>query len=127
MNTFGNRLRTLRLEKGLNGIELGKMFNFSKSTISSWENETREPSHEILKILANYFEVSLDYLLGISDNRFNKPVVVANDKKDVHGFTISLIERLLSENIIDNREDIPQNVIDAIIASLKLDLNNKKS
>ena len=127
MNSFGKRLRTLRHEKGLNGIELGKKFNFSKSTISSWENETREPSHEILKILANYFEVSLDYLLGISDSRFNEPVVASNDKKDVHGFTITLIDRLLSEGLITDKEDIPKEVIAAIVASLKLDLNNKKN
>jgi len=127
MNSFGKRLRTLRLEKGLNGIELGKMFNFSKSTISSWENSTREPSHEILKILANYFEVSLDYLLGISDNRFNEPVVACDDKKDIKGFTVALIDRLLSEGIIEDKDNIPQEVIAAIVASLKLDLNNKKN
>ena len=125
MNTFGNRLRTLRLEKGLNGIELGKMFNFSKSTISSWENETREPSHEILKILANYFEVSLDYLLGISDSRFNEPVVVANDKKDIKGFTVELVNRLLSEGIIKDKEDIDQNIINAIKSALLLDAKKK--
>jgi len=127
MNNFGNRLRTLRLEKGLNGIELGKKFNFSKSTISSWENETREPSREILITLANYFEVSLDYLLGISDNRINEPAVASNDKKDIKGFTVALIDRLLSEGIIEDKDNIPQEVIAAIVASLKLDLNNKKN
>ena len=125
MNSFGKRLRTLRLEKGLNGIELGKMFNFSKSTISSWENETREPSHEILKILANYFEVSLDYLLGISDNRINEPVVDSNDKKDIHGFTVSLVNRLLEEGIIKDKDDIDQNIIDAIKSALLLDAKKK--
>ena len=126
MNTFGNRLRLLRLEKKLNGIELGKIFNYSKSTISSWENETREPSQKVLRCFADYFQVSLDYLLGNSDVR--NPSIEQNNKKsvEIHSFTMQVVERLLNEGIIEDPNDIDQSVIDMVIGALRIDIAKKK-
>jgi len=128
MNTFGNRLKLLRLEHNLNGIELGKKFNFSKSTISSWENETREPSQDVLKQLAEYFDVSIDYMIGVSDTR--NPLIHDNNIKDntdeVHSFTVKLVNELLKEGIINDINNIPIEITDMIIAALKHDLKNKK-
>jgi len=125
MNTFGNRLRILRLEKKLNGIELGKIFNFSKSTISSWENETREPSQKVLKSFAEYFEVSVDYLLGNSDirNQIQEPIIISEDTKN---FTNKLVNELLKEGVITDIENIPEEITDMIIAALKTDLKRIK-
>jgi len=125
MNTFGNRLRILRLEKKLNGIELGKIFNFSKSTISSWENETREPSQKVLKSFAEYFEVSVDYLLGNSDirNQIQEPIIISEDTKN---FTNRLVNELLKEGVITDIENIPEEITDMIIAALKTDLKRIK-
>jgi len=120
---IGKRLHDKRKNKGLTMKELGVLVGLSESNVQRYESgKIKNVSLITLKAFATALNVEVEYLMG-----YKEPVVVANDKKDIHGFTISLIERLLSENIIDNREDIPQNVIDAIIASLKLDLNNKKS
>jgi len=125
MNSFGNRLRILRLEKKLNGIELGKIFNFSKSTISSWENETREPPHKILKDFAKFFDVSLDYLLGTSDirNPNDESIVIDQDTKN---FTNKLVNELLKQGMITDIENIPSEITDMIIAALKTDLKRIK-
>lgn len=64
MSTFGSRLKTLRQSKGLTGIELGEILNVSNKTISTWENNTREPNQEMTATIAEYFEVTTDYLLG---------------------------------------------------------------
>ena len=67
--TFSVRLRQLREEKNLTQTELGKIFNLSKQTISSYENGGSTPGQETLKRLADFFGVSTDYLLGHSSIR----------------------------------------------------------
>ena len=64
---FRNRLRELRLEKGISQVEIAKMLNMSKMAISHWEKGNSEPSIEQLKILAGFFGVSIDYLVGYDD------------------------------------------------------------
>lgn len=64
MSTFGSRLKDLRQSKGLTGVELGEILNVSNKTISTWENNTREPNQEMTATIAEYFEVTTDYLLG---------------------------------------------------------------
>lgn len=61
---FGSRLRSLRKKTGLTMKELGSKFNLAESTISGYENGARKPDIEIMEKIADYFEVSIDYLLG---------------------------------------------------------------
>ena len=118
MSTFANRIKSLRIEKGLTGTELSAMFNQTKSAVSSWERRDRTPSQETLITLAVYFEVSLDYLLGMSDVR--TPIV-----DTTQSFTIDLVNRLLKENIISDIDNIPEEITDMIISSLRADLKKK--
>lgn len=73
MSKFGDRLKLLRRERlkthGLTQEKLGEFFNVEKGTVSNWENGNRFPSEKILIGLAEHFDVSTDYLLGISDKR----------------------------------------------------------
>lgn len=64
MPTFGERLKYLRKSKGLSQVEMARRFGVGQSTVSSWEQNGKEPDHERLKDLADFFQVSLDYLLG---------------------------------------------------------------
>ena len=66
-NIFCERLRELRIEKGVGQIELAKALNVSKGIISLWENGLREPKLSNLIALANFFEVSIDYLVGLEN------------------------------------------------------------
>ncbi len=61
------RLKELRLEKGLNQIVLAKELQVSKGVISLWENGLREPTLSNLVTMATFFDVSLDYLVGLID------------------------------------------------------------
>ncbi|MGQ7886817.1 helix-turn-helix domain-containing protein [Paenibacillus sp. WC2504] len=49
--------------------ELGSKFNLAESTISGYENGTRKPDSETMEKIADYFEVSVDFLLGRSDEK----------------------------------------------------------
>lgn len=61
---FSERLKELRLKKGLTQTELGEKVGVKQSTFTNWENGKREPSYENLVKLADLLEVSLDSLFG---------------------------------------------------------------
>ncbi|MBC3901564.1 helix-turn-helix domain-containing protein [Acetobacterium malicum] len=77
---FGDRLKLLRLENNMTQEELGNLLSKSKNNISQYETGKREPDLETLKIISNYFKVSLDYLLGNSDD----PLPVRDVDQDLH-------------------------------------------
>jgi len=66
---FSTRLRELRVSKNLRQEQVAKLIGVNKSAISTYENDTRQPSFEVLVRLANLYRVSTDYLLGQTNNR----------------------------------------------------------
>lgn len=70
MEILAKRLRGLREEKGLTQKDLAQTLGLnSKSTITNYEQNTRDPDYETLIKIAKFFEVSIDYLLGLTDKR----------------------------------------------------------
>lgn len=67
MKEFAERLKELRIEKGLSQRRLAELTGFSHTAIRRWENEVQLPNIEILVIFAKFFDVTTDYLLGLSD------------------------------------------------------------
>ena len=67
MNTFGERLKELRMEKGLSQKALAEQLGCNQSMVSFWENGVNEPTESSIKKAALFFEVSADYLLGLTD------------------------------------------------------------
>ncbi len=67
MNTFHENLKALRLEKNVSRKELAALLTVSERLISYWENGDRECNFDMLIKIADYFEVTLDYLLGRTD------------------------------------------------------------
>lgn len=66
---FDDRLKKLREEKKMNKKEVAIALNLPYSTYLSYENNDREPNSDVLIRIAKYFEVSIDYLLGLSKIR----------------------------------------------------------
>ena len=67
MILFKERLKELRIEKGLTQTQLAKELRVNKRTISNWEVGERQPDLDTLEVIAKYFNVSYDYLLGLTD------------------------------------------------------------
>ena len=68
--SISERLKDLRVEKKLNLEELAELTGISKSALGSYELDTpREMNHKNLIALAGFYEVSVDYLLGQTENR----------------------------------------------------------
>ena len=67
--TFSARLKELRLSKGISMQKLANAVGLkNKGSIGQFESMLNIPSAETLVLLANYFDVSLDYLVGLSDD-----------------------------------------------------------
>ena len=66
---LGARIKLLREEMGLKQEELAKKLSVSPSAIGMYERGLREPNNELTLRIANFFNVSIDYLLGKTDIR----------------------------------------------------------
>ena len=64
---LGERLAEVRKDHGDTQQALADRLNVTKFTISNWEQEKSEPSHELLVKICRFYNVSADYLLGITD------------------------------------------------------------
>ena len=71
------RLAQLRKQKGYTQSDFAKIIKFSKSTVAMWELGQREPGNDTLLEIANFFDVSIDYLLG--NDQKEKPTTVSDD------------------------------------------------
>ena len=60
-------LKELRLERNLTHKLLAQKIGFSKSVVGSWENGSQQPGAPAIIALAKFFNVTSDYLLGLSD------------------------------------------------------------
>ena len=67
---FEEILKELRLNRGLNQVQLAEELFVTKQTVSNWENGYLMPSVDLLMRIAKYFSVSTDYLLGLDDRRY---------------------------------------------------------
>jgi transcriptional regulator with XRE-family HTH domain len=65
---FGERLSLLRKQKKLSQYELANKLGYSRGKIANYEQGQREPDHATLKTIADFFEVSIDYLLGQTED-----------------------------------------------------------
>lgn len=73
-NIFGERLRELRLSQGMSQEMLGRKCGVKKSSINMYERGARQPKIETLEAIADFFNVDIEYLRGVSDvkNRYRE-------------------------------------------------------
>lgn len=85
MYQFSERLKSLRTERKISQNELSKKMELTRATINAWEMGISTPNAQSLVLLAKFFKVSVDYLLGM-DNRQKVDIEDLNDeeKKIVH-------------------------------------------
>ena len=84
--TFGDRLRELRKERGMQQRELGDLYNLSSSAIGSYERNLREPPLALLLQLSEYFGVSVGYLLCRTDERLTAKEYKEKDSYELSEF-----------------------------------------
>ena len=105
---FGEKLKALREDAGLYQKELGDVLNVTSQTVSGWEINRTTPDYDMLKKIANYFGVSIDYLLGNISNKNN----VEEEMK--------ILRQLLIENgYLSPGEDLTKKELDNLMKFVK--------
>jgi len=79
---FGEKLKLLREQKGLKQKELGDILNYVSSAISNYETGRNEPSMSDLCKIADYFDVSIDYLAGREERNTEVYDMIKNQNMD---------------------------------------------
>ena len=119
MNIFGERLHTLRTEKKITLRELANALNMSYSALGNYERGVREPSIDIIKKIADFFDVSVEYILGLSDDRFR---ITTYDV--LYGASFSTQRKLA--NMIDSLSDEERFAVISYIEFLISKRNNDR-
>lgn len=88
MKEFGEKLKKLRTNRHMTQDELGAIFENPKaqSTVGTWERGVRQPSMEDLISIAKFFNVSVDYLLGISEEERRVEIYKKENPKELKEF-----------------------------------------
>ena len=68
-SAFADRIAKLRVAKGLSQHQLSQMLGVKRSVVSYYESGDRLPSYDVLMEMSRVFNVSTDYLLGLSKER----------------------------------------------------------
>ena len=88
---FGTKLKELRAEKGVSQAKLAADIHISRSAVAKWENGLGLPNDESLKLLSEYFGVSIDDLLPdkpTAETIVSKNKTIDQQKKVILGFSI---------------------------------------
>ena len=118
---FPTRLKELRLANGLTQKDLGKAIEVGRTTISEYESGKIVPKQEGLLKIANHFNVSVDYLTGVS----NEPATRKQNASDLDGLLNTIHHILLDEydtpvtyegTILSEKQKI---IIDQLIEQLR--------
>ena len=96
MGDFNKVLKSLRTSQGITQDELAKTLKISRSTVGMYERGDREPDYEMLEIIADYFNVSFDYLLGRETKtiRLVDPTTTIAAHKDGENFTPEELDKI---------------------------------
>ena len=124
--SLGNKIKQLRIESNIKQSELGNKLGFTKSTISLYESGKTYPDYDTLIELSKMFNVSTDYLLGISNDRS-----IVNMDRYLGDKIISLHNELKHEKIEDLFEDVSlddktRKVLESILGSAVIVCNGEK-
>ncbi len=107
MSNFNSILKKERLKKGLTQKYLADLLGVDRTSISKYENGKQLPELPILEKLAQYFEVSTDYLLGREEIN---PKIINNSNKDVEEILENTMNDILNqEGLMLNGEILNDN------------------
>lgn len=112
---IGERLRKARERKNLTQVQVKHRTGINNKTLSGYEKGVSEPDLETLKILANLYEVSVDWLVGNTDNPSPKQTIYKEDRQ-YEFFLREIKEKYPGVNIDD--PDVRRKLMKAIDLAL---------
>ncbi|WP_146549046.1 helix-turn-helix domain-containing protein [Rummeliibacillus suwonensis] len=104
MSSLGTRIRKLREQYNISQKDFAKKINVSNVVLSRYESDERKPDYDTLEKIADYFEVSVDYLLGRSNTL--KQLVNKDDEEFEAFFNDPSLEKWYKELPKTKEEDL---------------------
>ncbi|MCL6558540.1 MAG: helix-turn-helix domain-containing protein [Firmicutes bacterium] len=133
MTKLAERIAALRKRKNLSQTEFAKRLGVGRSTVAMWETADREPDAATIQRIADFFNVSTDYLLGRTDDPTppggKKPVIdpdLAHDISDLTPEELELLNRLKKEVAFKNYLEAPEEAKKEFIKAVKLLMQGMK-
>jgi transcriptional regulator with XRE-family HTH domain len=95
---LGERITRLRKLKGLSQYALAERLGFSRGKIANYEQGSRQPDYDTLRIIADFFNVSIDYLLSgeTEKKKDHLPELTGKDEKDIAKKLENILESMES-------------------------------
>lgn len=121
-----NRIRTLRKMRGITMKQLGEVVGLAESTISQYETGKRQPDNETLLKLGEFFNVTVDYLLG-ADQKEKAPTLTEKDERDIARKLDAIMEEITQGgDLMFDGDPMSEEAIESILAAMKLGLEAAK-
>lgn len=115
----GKILKELRRERKLTQQQLAERLSVSRSVLAMIESEKQKGSIDLQKQIANFFNVSLDYLEGLTTDRNGM-----SDKKE--NLITNFLQFLIDNGIIKNENEIDEKTEKMILDMVKKEISNLK-
>lgn len=125
---MNNRIRELRKQHKMTMKELGAVVGLAESTISQYETGKCQPDNETLLKSGEYFNTSVDYLLGSTRTNENAPTLTQKDERDIEKRLQNTIEELesLQDGLTFSGEALDDESRELLAISLKNSLEIAK-
>lgn len=110
MKTYGHRIAKLREQRKLTQEELSKQLSISRASLSHYEKSRRVPDYETLNKIADFFNVTVDYLIGRTDDP-SPPENEQNEHIKLFEESLELSDESILERfslLVDGRELTPE-------------------
>ena len=114
MSEFYKRLKSLRIEKEVKQTDLATLLDVTRASISAYETNKVMPPYDKLQMLADYFNVSIEYLTGQNDSK----------EKESTSVDVAQTLRLLLSQLTDENSNLIVDGVELDNASKELLLNS---
>lgn len=115
--TIGEKIKTLRIEKGYDQTAICEYLNIEQSTLSNYENDRRTPKLDMVAKFADFFGVTTDYLLG----REKEIELTKKDKIEIDEYLDKFESELLSQSgLMFDGEPLTQESREKLISAMRI-------
>lgn len=106
MSSVGKRFRKLRKEKNLTLAEVGEAVGVTATAISCYENETRSPSYDMIKKLANFYGTTPDWIFGYRHDHSNLREMIKTDLLHWDGIPLNEEQLYFIKHFLQTQVDV---------------------
>lgn len=125
---LSTRLKLLRERSGKNQVSVASDLSVSQSTIGNWESGSRTPDAQMLVRIADYYNCSLDYLLGRSDTLHGSasPVLTEKEEMDIAKELDDILSGMNTDSLMFDGEPLDDETKELLRSSLENSLRMAK-